>query len=199
MNPVMRRIRAGAVWVCGAGVSMAAQAHAGGTGVLSAWLHPLTGADHLAAMIAVGAWSVQLGGRAVWGVPVAFLSFMLVGGVVGFQLIDLAGVEFGVALSVLLLGLAIALDRRTATIPAAAAVGAFGFCHGYLHGYELTVLEQPVWATLGFLTTTAMLHVAGLVAGHFALRSSAGQRLLRGCGWLVAVFGCWLLASRALG
>jgi len=199
MTELRRRCTA-LVGAVAAGAASAAHAHAGSQGgVLSAWLHPLTGADHFVAMVAVGAWSALLGGRAVWTVPGAFLTFMLFGGMVGFELIDVPGVEVGVALSVLLLGLAIALGERLHVGLAAVAVGIFGACHGYLHGYELTVLDQPVLATVGFMTTTALLHVAGLVAAHFAMRSKGGRRGLRICGWLAALFGVWLLATRALG
>ena len=178
-------------------VTTNAHSHSGGTpGVLTAWLHPLTGADHLVAMVAVGAWSALLGERAKWSVPGAFLAFMLAGGVVGLRLVDIPAVEIGVALSVLLLGLAVALTERLPVPMAAAAVGAFGFCHGYLHGYELTVVARPVLATVGFMTTTAALHVVGLVMAQSALRCEAGLRVLLGSGWIAAGFGGWLLAVR---
>lgn len=177
-----------------------AHAHSGaGAGLREAWLHPLTGLDHFAAMVAVGAWSAQLGGRAVWSVPGAFLAAMLLGGLVGFQLVDLPAVELGVAQSVLLLGLAIALGGRLATPVAAGAVGVFGFCHGYLHGYELTVVEARVLATAAFMSTTAMLHLAGLAAAHVALRTPVGTWLLRAAGALTAMFGAWLTARQLLG
>lgn len=132
-------------------------------------------------------------------VPGAFLLAMLAGGLVGFQLVDLPAVEIGVALSVFLLGLAIALGGRVATPLAAGAVGAFGFCHGYFHGYELTVVEQRALATAAFMTSTALLHMAGLVAAHFALRNPAGARILRASGCLATVFGVWLLTRQLLG
>lgn len=189
-----------ALVLAGLMAAQVAQAHTGGNpGVLSAWLHPLSGADHLVAMVAVGAWSALLGGRAVWTVPGAFLLMMLVGGTVGLQLIDVPGAEAGVALSVLLLGLAIALTERVPWPVAALAVGLFGFCHGYLHGYELSVVESPVLATLGFMVTTALLHVVGLVGAHVAMRHAMGRRLLRACGWAAAIFGVWLLAAPAIG
>lgn len=179
-------------------VCSAAQAHSGGSlGLLSAWLHPLTGADHFVAMIAVGAWSAQLGGRAVWTVPLAFLACMMLGGVVGFHLVDVPGVELGVALSVLLLGLAIGSGKRIAVPAAAFAVGVFGACHGYLHGYELTVLERPVLSTMGFMVTTACLHVVGLVMARAALKTQRGDLALKAAGWLAAAFGAYLLAARS--
>jgi len=165
----------------------------GSVNLASAWLHPLMGADHLIAMVAVGAWSAQLGGRATRTVPAAFLLAMLTGGLVGFTLIDLPAIEPGVALSVLLLGLAIASGGHVATPFAACAVALFGFCHGYLHGYELTVVEQRLLATAGFMTTTAALHIVGLVGANLVLSRRAGVRILRACGAVAAVFGAWLV------
>ena len=193
------RIAARLVPACALVACASAHAHSGGSaGLFEAWLHPLTGADHFVAMVAVGAWSAQLGGRAQWAVPGAFLLAMLVGGLVGFSLIDLSAVEIGVALSVLLLGGAIAFGGHLATPLAAAAVGVFGFCHGYLHGYELTVVDQRALATLAFMSTTALLHVAGLAAAHLALQRPAGAGLLKISGGLAAAFGAWLVASRLL-
>ena len=99
--------------------STGAQAH---TGVEAGWLHPLSGVDHLLAMIAIGAWSCQMGGRAVWIVPSAFVSFMMLGGLLGFEQVDLPGVEIGIVLSVILLGLAIALEKTFAVAIAAAGL-----------------------------------------------------------------------------
>lgn len=195
-----RRIAALCAAAAGLTAPAAALAHSAvSAGLLNAWLHPLTGADHLVAMVAVGAWSAQLGGRAVWTVPAAFLAAMWVGGLVGFALLDLPAIELGVALSVLLLGMVIALGGRLAPSLAAAATGAFGFCHGYLHGYELTVVEQRALATAGFLATTAILHVAGLAAAQLALARAPGARMLRLCGALASGFGVWLVLRQLPG
>ncbi len=131
----------------------------------SGWLHPLTGIDHMLAMIAVGAWSAQLGKRAVLYVPAAFVAAMLFGGMLGFERFALAGIEFGIALSVMLLGSAIALGHRTSLLLAALGVGLFGMCHGYAHGYEIPGMESTWVYALGFLITTACLHLIGAVGG----------------------------------
>ena len=168
-----------------------AHAAAGGDG----WLHPLTGSDHMVAMVAVGAWSTQLGGRALWAVPGAFLLFMLIGGLVGFELVDVPYVETGVALSVLLLGAAIMLHGRVPLWGATTAVALFGLCHGYLHGYEMPIAEHRVLNTLGFLGTTAALHVLGLLLGWTTERLPKGQALLRLSGAASTLFGLWLVAA----
>ena len=107
----------------------------------SGLLHPLNGIDHLIAMIAVGAYSVQLGGRAIYMVPLSFLAAMLVGGIIGFEKYILYYTELGIALSVALLGIAIGLKERLSIWLAVIGVGLFGICHGYAHGEELPFLK----------------------------------------------------------
>ena len=184
----------GRLWAAWAGLttSLPAWAHAvAGSGLL----HPLTGADHAVAMMAVGAWSAQMGGRAIWTVPSAFVLFMAVGGLLGFNLIDLPGVEVGIAASVLLLGLAIALRQRLPVLLAALAVAVFGVFHGYAHGYEMPVMADKWGYAGGFLFSTAMLHVAGAVGAHQLIRRPWGAGLLRALGWAAAAFGFWLLGG----
>lgn len=167
-----------------------AWAHAGNS---AGWLHPLSGIDHLLAMIAVGAWSVQIGGRAVWLVPSAFVCFMFLGGVIGFEHLELPLTEVGVAMSVVLLGLAIALRQRLPLLIAAAATGLFGIFHGYAHGYEMPLMQNKIIYTAGFLTTTAMLHLVGAFGAHFLQKAQSGSRLLRLSGAASALCGLWLV------
>uniref|UniRef100_UPI003459D9C0 HupE/UreJ family protein n=1 Tax=Halomonas sp. TaxID=1486246 RepID=UPI003459D9C0 len=170
--------------------STAAEAHTGGS---QGWLHPLTGMDHLLAMIAVGAWSSQMGGRAIWIVPSAFVVCMLLGGLLGFELIELPGVEIGIALSVILLGLAIGLERTFPVALAAAGVGIFGIFHGYAHGYEMPVMDNKVAYTTGFLATTASLHVLGAVVALLLLKLAHGRIVLRILGFICALLGIYLM------
>jgi len=160
------------------------------------WLHPLTGADHAVAMIAVGAWSAQMGRRAVWLVPAAFVAFMAAGGGLGLRLVDLPGVELGIAASVLLLGLAIGFERRLPLLFAAAAVAVFGLYHGYAHGYEIPIMADKSGYIAGFLFSTALLHVLGLVGAHLLGKPRHGDTALRALGLASACFGIWLIASR---
>jgi urease accessory protein len=159
----------------------------------SGWLHPLTGVDHMLAMIAVGAWSAQLGKHAVLYVPGAFVAAMLLGGVLGFEHFALPGIELGIALSVVLLGSAIALGHRTSLLLATLGVGLFGMCHGYAHGYEIPGLESKWLYASGFLITTASLHLIGAVGGMLILEHARGSRWLRFAGAMTATIGCYLL------
>jgi len=161
----------------------------------SGWLHPLTGIDHMLAMLAVGAWSAQLGKRAVFSVPAAFVAAMLLGGMLGFEHLALPGIELGIALSVVLLGSAIALGHRTSLLLAALGVGLFGICHGYAHGYEIPSLESTWVYALGFLITTACLHLIGAIGGILVLERPRGGRWLRFAGALTATIGCYLLIT----
>ena len=161
------------------------------------WLHPLTGADHAVAMIAVGAWSAQMGRRAVWMVPAAFVIFMAVGGGLGLMLFDLSGVELGIAASVLLLGLAIGFERRLPLLFAATAVAVFGLFHGYAHGYEIPIVADKAGYIAGFLFSTALLHVLGLVGARLLLgKCRHGEVALRALGLASACFGVWLIGGQ---
>jgi urease accessory protein len=167
-----------------------ANAHGfGGSGLI----HPLTGLDHLLAMLAVGAWSAQLGGRAIVGVPAAFVAFMTLGGVVGLAGLSLPRVDGAIAISVVALGCAIAIGRRASPLVAGAAVALFGTCHGFAHGSEVTRAAGQASYVAGFLVTTAGLHVIGAVAALLALESSTGAASLRRCGVATALLGGWLL------
>lgn len=156
------------------------------------WLHPLTGLDHALAMIAVGAWSAQLGGRAIVTVPLAFVVCMLLGGIAGFTAYPVPGTELGIALSVLLLGSAIATGARTAVLLAAASVGIFGVCHGYAHGREAPHSSGQASYAVGFLATTAGLHIVGLMGGLLVLDEPRRAWMLRVAGAAVAAIGLYL-------
>lgn len=143
------------------------------------WLHPLTGPDHMLAMLAVGAWSAQVGGRAIWIVPSAFVGAMSLGGALGLSGIALPATEMGIALSVLCLGAVIAAESRVANPLAAIAVGLFGLCHGSAHGLEMPTSQNPLGYAVGFLATTAGLHVIGAVLALLLLNRRKGRMALR--------------------
>lgn len=192
MSAPIKRFMSLPLLLAGVMVSGLAQAHSGGS---AGWMHPLSGLDHLLAMIAVGAWSCQMGGRAIWVVPSAFVCCMFLGGLLGFDQIDLPGSEIGVSLSVVLLGLAIGL-RKTFAVPVAAfGVGIFGIFHGYAHGYEMPVMDDKIAYASGFLLTTATLHVIGAVSAWLMLKLNAGARMLQVMGFGCATAGAWLLAT----
>lgn len=134
-------------------------------GVLDGMAHPLTGLDHLAAMLAVGLWSSTLGRRALLAVPATFVGLLVVGAGLAAAGIPLPGAEWFVTLSVIVIGLFVALEVRIPIMPAALIVGLFAVFHGYQHGAEMPGADGGVGYALGFMATTAMLHVAGIGIG----------------------------------
>ena len=166
-------------------------------GLAHGFLHPLMGLDHVLAMVGVGLIAARLGGRANLFVPLAFLIMMAVGGVTGASGYGLPFVEIGIALSVVILGAVLALQR---TLPVAAAmvlVGAFAVFHGHAHGAEMPDSAAGVAYGLGFLAATALLHTAGLGLGFAAdgLNGARGRPALRLAGAGLAAAGLGLLAG----
>jgi urease accessory protein len=127
--------------------------------------HPLTGADHVLAMVSLGILAALLGGRRVWQLPLAFMGVMAIGGMVGFIGLPLFAVEQMIALSVLVLGLVIAVSARLPQAASLALVAAFALFHGHAHGTELAAGASPVLYSLGFLGATGLLHAGGIGLG----------------------------------
>lgn len=157
-------------------------------------LHPLTGPDHMLAMIAVGAWSGQLDGRAIWAVPAAFLMAMTFGGILGMSGNVLPWTEGVIALSVILLGGAVLVGRHFTWPFAICGVIIFGVAHGLAHGSEFPQLGSYGAYAVGFLVTTAGLHIVGLVGALLILDSDRGGCRLRFLGGIVAVMGFSMFA-----
>lgn len=164
-----------------------------GGGFINGMMHPVFGVDHLLAMVAVGALSVQMGGRAIWAVPTSFVALMLCGGIWGIMKMPFFAVETGIALSVLVLGIAIAFDKKIPTIWSMLCVGFFALFHGYAHGMEMPYLAQPALYAVGFILATACLHVVGIVIGEIAKKIKNGEGLLRYTGAGVAGVGFAIL------
>ncbi len=162
-------------------------------GALSGFLHPLLGIDHMLAMVAVGLLSAQMGGRAIWTVPAAFVSVMAVGGLLGLTGIGLLWVEYGIATSVIVLGIALALKQGLPVGLAMVFVGLFALFHGHAHGTELPTSTNTVLGiisyVIGFMVATAGLHVIGALLGTIATRTKLGDMTLRVAGALIAVTG----------
>jgi urease accessory protein len=160
---------------------------AGFTGGLA---HPFLGLDHLLAMIAIGLWAAQQGGRALWAVPAAFVGTMLLGGAVGMSGLPLPHVETGVAASVVLLGLLITTRRRW-SVPAGMAIAAvFALFHGYAHGLEMPQAASPALYALGFVLATTSLHavgVAGSLIGRYAMQAAGIGIAASGLAMLVGM------------
>lgn len=163
-------------------------------GLLSGLSHPVLGLDHLLAMLAVGLWGAQLGGRAIWTLPVAFPVVMAFGGALGILNVPLPAVEFGIAGSVIVLGAVIALAARPPLWIGAAIVGAFALFHGHAHGAELPGSADPVAYGLGFVVATGMIHAAGIGLG-MVTRLPSGVAALRMAGAAICATGVWIVAG----
>lgn len=184
------------VTLAGIGLSGTASAHSGGEAgysLLSGFAHPLTGVDHLLAMLAVGLWAGLIGGRARIAFHAAFLGMMLVAGAWGMSGAALAGVEIGIAVSVLVLGLAIALRANPPILAGAAACAIFAIFHGHAHGAELPEAAGGLGYALGFVLATGALHLIGLQAAQLLTARSPLAARLAGGG--VALAGLALLAG----
>ena len=142
---------------------------------------PVLGFDHLLAMVAVGLLSVQIGGRAVWIVPTAFVVFLGTGGGLGLSGVPLPQVEGVIALSVLALGLAIALSVTLPIQIAIAVVGLFAVFHGHAHGEEIPNLADPAGFVAGLMLASALLHLTGVGLGILAARPHLRALLGAGC------------------
>ena len=156
--------------------------------------HPLTGADHMLAMLAVGLWAALLGGRALWQVPAAFVCAMLAGFGAGMAGFPLPFVEPMILASVMIFGLVAATASRLPTAPAMAMVGFFAFFHGHAHGSEIGTAGVASFAA-GFVLATALLHGLGVALGAGLGRLAgidAGRSITRLVGAATALGGLWL-------
>ncbi|UCE90627.1 MAG: HupE/UreJ family protein [Pseudomonadota bacterium] len=153
--------------------------------------HPLLGWDHMLAMLAVGVWAAELGGRSVWKVPAAFLIAMALGAGIAVAGLPLFGVEGWIATSILVLGLLIAAPKGVSGGIAAGIVATFALFHGHAHGAGLALSASPLAYFAGFMLTTVCLHLTGIGAGR-ALRSSR-QDIIRAGGIVLAAAGAWLV------
>lgn len=163
-------------------------------GFVSGFSHPLSGMDHMLAMVAVGIWGAFLGRPLIWILPVAFPLIMVVGGIAGILNIGLPFVETGIAASVISLGLAIALAWRAPAAAAVAIVSVFALFHGYAHGKELPEAAAPEAFAAGFVLATGLLHLAGIGIGLLA-GVRGGDTILRLGGGAIALAGVWLIAG----
>lgn len=193
--------RAQRFWPLGlAWVATAAQAH-GEASAAGGWLaglaHPVSGLDHVLAMLAVGLWGAQLGAPAVWLLPVVFPMVMAFGGFLGLVGIGLPGVEIGIALSACLLGAAVLAAARLPLALTGGLVAVFAVFHGHAHGTELPAGADGLAYSVGFVVATGLLHAAGIALGTVR-RLPQGERILRAQGGLILLGGLAFL-GRALG
>ncbi len=162
--------------------------HGATNGLAGGLSHPLSGLDHILAMIAVGLWAAQLGGRSRWTVPTSFVSLMVFGGVLGMAGVHIPAVESGIAASVLVLGVLIAASVRLPMFAGMALVGLFAIFHGHAHGTEIPAAASGFTYALGFVLATIALHAAGVGLGMLAQKRMA-LPALRFAGAAIAVAG----------
>lgn len=189
--------RAGLAVVTAIVIAGAAQAHTGEGvqgGLISGFMHPLLGLDHVVAMVAVGLWGVFLGRPAIWILPVAFPIVMALGGAMGVAGMPLPAVEAGIALSGVILGLLVAFGARAPLWAAVAIVGVFAVFHGHAHGTELPDAANPYAYAIGFVVATGLLHLAGIAFGNLASHPW-GNYAVRVAGILIAAVGAAFLTG----
>lgn len=155
------------------------------TGLIQGLIHPFLGLDHLLAMIAVGIWAGQLGGKSVWLLPLSFLSAMVIGSGLGYLGLALPVVEPMIASSVLALGLMIVSAVRLSMLTAMLLIAWFALFHGAAHGLELPSNASPMLYGLGFVVATGLLHFLGIGLGQSSRHYQSIQRLL-GFGLIAA-------------
>jgi urease accessory protein len=161
-------------------------------GFLTGFLHPISGLDHVVAMIAVGLWGAQLGAPAIWLLPVAFPIVMAFGGMLGLMGVPLPGTEVGIAASAIMLGALVMLEIRPPLAAAAVVVSFFAIFHGHAHGSELPAGQSALLFSIGFVIATGCLHGVGISIGLIH-KWPWGQRALRVAGGGVAAAGLFFM------
>jgi urease accessory protein len=157
-------------------------------GFLAGLHHPISGLDHILAMISVGLWGAQLGAPAIWLLPVTFPIVMAFGGMLGLIGVPLPGVEIGIAASAIILGVAVLSEWRPPLWVAAVIVGIFAIFHGHAHGTELPPGSSGMLYSIGFVMATGLLHAVGITIGLIH-RWNWGRWALRFAGTVVALAG----------
>ncbi|MGH8174210.1 MAG: HupE/UreJ family protein [Rhodanobacteraceae bacterium] len=168
--------------------------HGEAAGFLSGLSHPISGLDHVLAMVAVGLWGAQLGAPAIWVLPVAFPIVMALGGLMSLLGIPLPGTEIGIAASMILLGAAVLFELKPPLWAAAALVAFFAIFHGHAHGTELPPGENGLLYSMGFVFATGCLHAIGVAIG-LVHRWTAGRTFLRLSGAFIASMGVFFLSA----
>jgi urease accessory protein len=161
-------------------------------GFVSGFTHPLTGLDHMVAMVAVGLWGAFLGGRAMWMLPVVFPVVMAFGGALGVLGAPFPAIETGIALSGVVLGLMVAFAVKPPLWIAAVIVGLFGMFHGHAHGTELPETANAFAYSVGFVISTGLLHLSGIALG-LLVRWPWGKIAVRAGGFAIAAVGLGFL------
>ena len=181
-------------------IPTAAFAHPGhieGLGIASGFMHPVSGLDHILAMVAVGVFAFVLGGRALFLVPLSFVGMMAVGFLLGANGVNLPFVELGIALSSIVIGGVAASGRSMPVAAAMSLVGVFAVFHGHAHGAEMPANAGGLEYAAGFMAATALLHAVGITAamGVARLTGRFGRPLAQIAGGVFALGGIGVLAG----
>ena len=170
-------------------------------GFLAGFEHPISGLDHIVAMVGVGLWGAFLGFPAIWLLPVVFPLVMTFGGVLGILGVPIPAVETGIAFSAIVLGACIAFGFRAPLWVSACIVGCFAIFHGHAHGAELPNAANPLAYSIGFVLATGLLHLCGIglgtLTGVKAGGYKVGEYLVRSGGALITLIGFAFLAGYA--
>jgi urease accessory protein len=197
-RPAVIAAASAALLIVGAGAALAhpltLAVREGDMAFAAGFLHPLTGIDHLLAMVAVGLWAGLTGGRAVLVWPAAFVCLMLAGGALGMAGVPLPLVEGAILASLVVLGLLLLSGAAVPLTPGALLVALFALAHGWAHGAEMPPAAATAAYAAGFTLTTAALHLCGLGLAY-AARGGVGRRLVRGAGGLIALTGIVLAVA----
>jgi len=169
-----------------------------GLGEHNSWLHgfshPFGGLDHVLAMIAVGIWAAQMGGRAIWLVPTVFVVVMVLGGLLGIVALPLFFIEHGIALSLLVSGGLIAAAIRLPFFMSISLISVFALCHGFAHGNEMLPSLSVFSYATGFALATALLHLCGVGLALW-IQKLGRMQLLRLPGLAIALVGVSFLLT----
>lgn len=161
-------------------------------GFIQGYIHPLLGWDHVAAMIAVGIWGAFLGKRATWLLPIIFPFVMVIGGILGMLSIPIPYIVPGIAMSSIVIGLAIICKWRAPLVIASIIVGIFAIFHGYAHGQNLPAASNPIAFAIGFVLGSGTLHLIGILFGLLE-RYTWGTKALQAGGAIIALVGIAVL------
>jgi urease accessory protein len=161
----------------------------------SGFEHPLLGADHFLAMLAVGLWGAQMGGRSVWTLPATFPLIMCIGGVIGMLAnVPDSVISGGISLSLLALGAAIASRWKAPEYASLVIIALFALFHGYPHGKMAPNADDPAAYTVGFVVATGMIHILGIAIG-FGLGKLYNGMVVRALGGLIVLAGVYYLVT----
>jgi urease accessory protein len=159
--------------------------------------HPLSGLDHILAMVMVGLFAFQVGGRSIWLVPTTSVLMMALGGALGVAGVDVPFAETGIALSVVVLGAVVAFGWEAPLAVSMGVVGLFAIFHGHAHGLEMPENAGGAAYAAGFMIATALLHAFGLAIGFVMGRADEGRGtgIARTAGGLASVAGIGLMVG----